>query len=135
MMIVTKRTVKRELCGLKAGYISGQSGLIITTQPARWSWTTPPQHCHRGKCMHEGFLIDFKWSKPNLADPRTYPATNVDTHLTHGVVLTAPAASNMYLTPPLSPLWPKMKVQSPDLISLPCVTGKSKTLCELDRVV
>ena len=33
MMIVTKRTAKRELCGLKAGYISGQSGLIITTQP------------------------------------------------------------------------------------------------------
>ena len=138
MMIVTKRTAKRELCGLKAGYISGQSGLIITTQPARWSWTTPPQHCHRGKCMHEGFLIDFKWSKSNLANPRKN-LTTVDTHLTHGMVLTAPTASklesNMYLTPPLAPLWPKMKVQSPDLISLPCVTGKSKTLCELERFV
>ena len=79
MMIITKRMGKRELCGLKAGYISGQSGLIITTQPdgVHHNTVTGENVCIRG--------FSFKRSKSNLASPRKNPATTVDTHLTHDV--------------------------------------------------
>ena len=86
--------------------------------------------------MHKGFSLTLNGPNQTLQIPGkillplwmlTWPMV-----WTVALFIPRPTASNMYSTPPLAPLWPRMKVQSPDL---PCVAGKSKTLCELEGFV